>query len=72
MSTKILRTDADVHRPLPAATELAQAIAVLARGHQDAKWQRQQVANQFRSLLREYFPAAIDAFDAAKSGLAGA
>jgi Transposase len=32
----ILRTDADQHRRLPADTELAQSITVLARAHQDA------------------------------------
>jgi len=68
----ILRMDASAHRPLPADTELAQAIAVLARGGQDATWQRQQIANQLRSLLRQYFPAAIEAFHTAKSGLGGA
>jgi transposase len=67
----ILRTDADAHRPLPAGTELAQAITVLARAGQDAVWLRQQVTNQLRSLLREYFPAAIEAFQAARSGLGG-
>jgi hypothetical protein len=41
------------HRPLPADSELAQAIAVLARAQQDAVRSRQQVANQVRSLLRE-------------------
>jgi hypothetical protein len=40
----ILRTDAAAHRPLPADTELVQAIAVLARAGQDATWNRQQVA----------------------------
>jgi Transposase len=34
----IVRTDADAHRPLPADSELVQAIAVLARGGQDAAW----------------------------------
>lgn len=58
----IIRTDAPVHRPLPADTDLAQAVAVLARAQQDAVWNRQQVANQLRSLLREYFPAMIEAF----------
>jgi hypothetical protein len=52
----ILRTDATAHRVLPGDTELAQAIAVLARAGQDATWNRQQVANQLRSQLREYFP----------------
>ena len=32
----ILRTDRHAHRLLPADSELAQAIAVLARAHQDA------------------------------------
>jgi Transposase len=32
----ILRTDAHAHRPLPADSELVQAIAVLARVQQDA------------------------------------
>ena len=32
----VLRTDMHAHRPLPADTELAQAIAVLARAQQDA------------------------------------
>jgi transposase len=68
----VLRTDASVHRPLPSDTELVRAIAVLARGGQDAAWSRQQIANQLRSLLREYFPAALEAFKDNKSGLASA
>src|SRR3954471_15093266 len=36
----ILRTDADVHRLLPSDSELVQSIAVLARGGQDAVWNR--------------------------------
>jgi hypothetical protein len=36
----ILRTDQHVHRQLPADTNLAQAIAVLARALQDATWPR--------------------------------
>jgi hypothetical protein len=58
----ILRTDPDAHRPLPADTELAKAVRVLARAHQDAVWDRQQIANKIRSLLREYYPSALTAF----------
>ncbi|TDC07685.1 IS110 family transposase [Nonomuraea longispora] len=65
----ILRVDADHHRPLPADSELVQAIAVLARAQQDAVWNRQQLANQLRSLLREYFPAALTAFHVKNIGL---
>lgn len=57
------------HRPLPADSELARAITVLARAQQDAVWSRQQVANQVRSLLREYYPAALLAFQGKEGGL---
>ena len=40
----ILRTDADMHRPLPADSELVQAITVLARAQQDAAWNRGQLS----------------------------
>ncbi|MFD5088924.1 IS110 family transposase [Kitasatospora sp. NPDC058406] len=68
----ILRTDMYAHRPLPADSELAQAIAVLARAQQDAVWNKQQLVNQVRSLLREYFPGALEAFQAKQFGLARA
>ena len=55
----ILRTDAHMHRPLPADTELARAIAVLARAHQDATWRRTRASNELRSLLREYHPGFL-------------
>ena len=65
----ILRTDADAHRPLPADSELAQAIAVLARAQQDAAWNRGQLSNQLRSHLKQYFPAALAAFQVRGVGL---
>jgi len=58
----IVRTDPGAHRPLPADTELAQAIRVLARAQQDAVWARQQVGNQIRDLLKDFYPAAMVAF----------
>lgn len=54
----ILRTDMATHRPLPADSELVQAVAVLARAHQDAVWDKTQMVNRLRSHLREYYPAA--------------
>ncbi|GAA5605762.1 transposase [Streptomyces griseus] len=54
---------------MPADSELAQAITVLARAQQDAVWTRQQVANQVRSLLRECYPAALLAFQGKQGGL---
>ncbi|NJP53991.1 IS110 family transposase [Streptomyces sp. SBST2-5] len=65
----ILRTDMHAHRPLPDDSDLARAITVLARAQQDAVWSRQQIANQVRSLLREYYPVALDAFSSKQGGL---
>jgi transposase len=64
----IVRTDAAAHRPLPADTELAQAIRVLARAQQDAVWARQQIGNQIRDLLKDFYPAALVAFAELPSG----
>lgn len=58
----IIRTDPTAHRALPADTDLAQAIRVLARAQQDAVWARQQIGNQIRDLLKDFYPAAIVAF----------
>ena len=65
----VLRTDMDMHRPLPADTELAQAIAVLARAQQDAVWDRTTAHNKLRSHLREYFPGFLAAFADARGGI---
>lgn len=58
----ILRTDMHAHRALPDDSDLA-------RAQQDSLWNRQQLANQLRSLLREYYPAALDAFAKWPNGL---
>ena len=65
----ILRTDMAAHRPLPADSELAQAITVLARAQQDAVWDRTCAHNKLRSLLREYYPGIIAAFADKRDGL---
>jgi hypothetical protein len=64
----IVRTDPGAHRPLPADTEAAQAIRVLARAQQDAVWARQQIGNQVRDLLKDFYPAALAAFAELPSG----
>jgi transposase len=65
----VLRTDLHAHRPLPADSELAQAIAVLARAQQDAVWERVHAQNKLRSHLREYFPGFLTAFGSARGGI---
>ena len=57
------------HRPLPADSELAQAIAVLARAQQDAVWDRTTAHNRLRSHLREYYPAFLAAYADARGGI---
>jgi Transposase/Transposase IS116/IS110/IS902 family len=58
----ILRVDAHLHRQLPADSELCQAVAVLARAHQDATWRRIKAHNELRSVLREFFPTFLATF----------
>src|SRR5436305_5379451 len=60
----ILRTDAHAHahRRLPADSELAQAITVLARAAQDAIWRRTKAIQELRALLREFYPGFLAAF----------
>jgi len=58
----LLRTDRDRHRPLPDDSEHVAAIAVLARAHHDAVATSVHESARLRSLLREFFPAALEAF----------
>ncbi|MDP9865782.1 MULTISPECIES: IS110 family transposase [Streptosporangium] len=64
----ILRTDMAAHRPLPADSDLARAITVLARAQQDAVWDRIQLGQRIRSLLHDYFTAALQAFAHLRNG----
>ncbi len=59
----MVRTDAHQHRPVAADSDLAEAIKLVARSHQSAIWSRRRLANQARSALREFHPAALNAFD---------
>jgi len=58
----MLRTDLATHRSCRPISELAQAIGVLARAQQDAVWHRNRIANELRSLLREFYPGFLAAF----------
>lgn len=58
----LLRTDLDRHRQIPADSELAVAVSVLARAQQDATRERRRQVARLRSLLREFYPAALQAF----------
>lgn len=59
----LVRTDRHNHRPIAGDTPGVEAIKVLARAHQNLIWERNRHTNQLRSALREYYPAALEAFD---------
>jgi transposase len=65
---ELARTDAHNHRPIAGDSEQADAVKVLARGHQSMIWTRQRQTNQLRSTLREFYPAALTAVDELASG----
>jgi transposase len=64
----LVRTDRHNHRALAGDSELAEAVKVLARAHQDLVWSRQRFLNRLRNTLREFYPAALQAFDELDSG----
>jgi len=59
----LVRTDRHNHRLLAGDTAAVEAIKVLARAHQNLIWARTRHTNTLRSALREYYPAALEAFD---------
>jgi Transposase IS116/IS110/IS902 family len=62
MLADLVRTDRHHHRPAKGDSGLAEAVTVLARGHQQLVWARQRQANIVRSALRAFHPAALAAF----------
>ena len=60
---ELARVDGHNHRRIAGDTQLADAVKVLARAHQTMIWTRQRHTNQIRSTLREFYPAALHAFD---------
>jgi len=59
----LVRTDRHNHRPVAGDSPDVDAIKVLARAHQNLIWSRNRQTNALRSALREYYPAALLAFD---------
>ena len=59
---EIVRLDRAHHRPVAGDSEIAEHIKVAARAHQTMIWSRVRQVNALRSLLREYYPAALAAF----------
>lgn len=59
---EIVRVDRAHHRPVAGDSALAEHVKVAARAHQTMIWTRQRNTSTIRSMLREYYPAALAAF----------
>jgi transposase len=59
----LVRTDRHNHRPVAGDSDDVDGLKVLARAHQNLIWDRTRHTNRLRNDLREYFPAALVAFD---------
>lgn len=60
---ELVRLDRAHHRPVAGDTAVAEHVKVVARAHQTMIWTRQRNTNTIRSMLREYYPAALVAFE---------
>jgi transposase len=59
----MVRTDAHQLRPVAADSPEAEAVKAVARAHKTLIWERTRHTQRLRHGLREYFPAALEAFD---------
>ena len=59
----MVRTDSHQLRPVAGDSPEAEAIKVAARAHQTLIWERSRHLLRLRAALRDYFPAALEAFD---------
>jgi hypothetical protein len=58
----MVRTDAHQLRPLAGDSQQAQAVKVVARAHKTLIWERTRHVQRLRHQLRDYFPAALEAY----------
>jgi transposase len=58
----MVRTDSHQLRPVAADTPQAEAVKVVTRAHKTLIWERTRHTQRLRHALREYFPAALEAF----------
>jgi transposase len=65
---EIVRLDHAHHRQVAGDSPLAEAVKLVARAHQSLIWDRTRQVLRLRSTLREFFPAALQAFDDLTAG----
>jgi hypothetical protein len=58
----MVRTDRHQLRAVAGDSDQAQAVKVVARAHQTLIWERHRHMLRLRTALREFFPAALEAF----------
>ncbi|MFF1614849.1 IS110 family transposase [Amycolatopsis sp. NPDC058278] len=58
----MVRTDSHQLRPVAGDTAEAEAIKVVSRAHKTLIWERTRHTQRLRHALRDYFPAALNAF----------
>ena len=63
MLADMVRTDSHQLRPAAGDSPDAEAVKVLARTHKTLIWERTRAVQRLRHQLREYFPAALEAFE---------
>ena len=63
MLADMVRTDSRQLRPAPGDSPEAEGIKVVARMHKTMIWERTRAVQRLRHQLREYFPAALAAFE---------
>jgi len=63
MLADMVRTDSHQLRAVAGDSAEAEGIKVLARTHKTLIWERTRQVQRLRHQLREYFPAALEAFD---------
>jgi hypothetical protein len=59
---EVVRLDRAHHRLVAGDSDIAEHVKVVARAHQSMIWSRQRQVNTLRSMLREFYPAALEAF----------
>ncbi len=68
MLAEIVRLNHANHREVAGDSPIAEAVKLLARAHQNLIWDRTRQMLRLRSALREFFPAALQAFDDLAAG----
>ncbi|MFU8876452.1 IS110 family transposase [Micromonospora sp. SL4-19] len=63
MLADMVRTDSHQLRPIAGDSAEAEAVKVVARMHKTLIWERTRAVQRLRHALREYFPAALAAFE---------